>query len=99
MHQHSPPAPKPPPPQISPGEGAPAAAGSRLSVFTTRPDTLYGATYMVVAPEHPLLDALLSGAQRAEARAYADAAARKSDLERTELQKEKTGVFTGAAMS
>lgn len=51
---------------------------------------------MVVAPEHPLLASLLSEAQRAEAEAYAAAAARKSDLERTELQKEKTGVFTGS---
>jgi leucyl-tRNA synthetase len=50
---------------------------------------------MVVAPEHPLLDQLLSESQRAEGKAYAEAAARKSDLERTELQKDKSGVFTG----
>lgn len=82
--------------QLSPGEGATLPADAKLAVFTTRPDTLYGATYMVVAPEHPLLEALLSEGQRAEGKAYAEAATRKSDLERTELQKDKTGVFTGA---
>jgi leucyl-tRNA synthetase len=81
---------------LAPGAGAALPADASLTVFTTRPDTLYGATYMVVAPEHPLLPALLSDEQRAEAAAYADAAARKSDLERTELQKDKTGVFTGS---
>ncbi|KAI8470252.1 MAG: hypothetical protein J3K34DRAFT_262668 [Monoraphidium minutum] len=82
--------------ELAPGEGATAPAGAKLTVFTTRPDTLYGATYMVVAPEHPLLEGLLAGPQREEGAAYAAAAARKSDLERTELQKDKTGVFTGS---
>jgi leucyl-tRNA synthetase len=71
------------------------AAGD-LEVFTTRPDTLFGATYMVVAPEHPLLDTLTDDAQRPAVQAYVEAAARKSDLERTDLAKEKSGVFTGA---
>jgi leucyl-tRNA synthetase len=66
-----------------------------LRVFTTRPDTLFGATYMVLAPEHPLVDVLTSAAQRAAVTAYREAAARKSDLQRQELDKEKTGVFTG----
>jgi len=82
--------------QISPGEGATAAADSHLTVYTTRPDTLFGATYMVVAPEHPLLPSLLSIEHKGEVEAYVEAAGRKSDLERTELQKDKTGVFTGS---
>jgi leucyl-tRNA synthetase len=68
----------------------------KLRVFTTRPDTLFGATYMVLAPEHELVDALTDAAQRREIEAYREQAARKSDLERTELQKHKSGVFTGA---
>lgn len=67
-----------------------------LTVFTTRPDTLFGATYMVVAPEHAGVDRWTTGAQRDEVLAYREAAALKSDLERTELSKDKTGVFTGA---
>eukprot|EP00850_Spirogloea_muscicola_P014331 SM000102S09189 [mRNA] locus=s102:118556:132683:+ [translate_table: standard] len=67
-----------------------------LKVFTTRPDTLCGATYVVVAPEHPLTMTITTDAQKAEVTAYIEAAARKSDLERTELQKAKTGVPTGA---
>src|SRR6185503_9130593 len=67
-----------------------------LRVFTTRPDTLFGATYMVLAPEHELVAKLTTPKQRAAVSAYRDAAARKSELERTELQKDKTGVFTGA---
>ncbi len=70
--------------------------GVALRVFTTRPDTLFGATYMVLAPEHELVAALTTQAQRAAVDAYRDAASRKSELERTELQKDKTGVFTGA---
>lgn len=66
-----------------------------LSVFTTRPDTIFGATYMVVAPEHPLLPSLTSSQQQAEVQEYVRQATLKSDLERTELQKGKTGVFTG----
>ena len=78
------------------GDGAALPAGTSLDVFTTRPDTLCGVTYMVVAPEHPLLSALASSEQAAEVASYAEAATRKSDLERTELAKQKTGVFTGA---
>ena len=66
-----------------------------LIVFTTRPDTIYGATFMVIAPEHPLLDSITSADKRAEVEAYVRAAAAKSDLERTDLAKDKTGVFTG----
>jgi leucyl-tRNA synthetase len=66
-----------------------------LRVFTTRPDTLFGATYMVLAPEHPLVDALTSPARRTAVQAYREAAARKSDLQRQELAKEKSGIFTG----
>ncbi len=66
-----------------------------IRVFTTRPDTLFGATYMVLAPEHPLVDVVTSASQKAAVVAYRDAAARKSDLQRQELDKEKTGVFTG----
>jgi leucyl-tRNA synthetase len=68
----------------------------RLRVFTTRPDTLFGATYMVLAPEHRLVERLTTTAQRAAVEAYKAQVAKKSDLERTELAKEKTGVFTGA---
>ena len=64
-------------------------------MFTTRPDTLFGATYMVLAPEHKLVDAFTTPAQRQAVEAYKAEVAKKSDLERTELAKEKTGVFTG----
>jgi len=67
----------------------------RIRVFTTRPDTLFGATYMVLAPEHPLVDVVTTPPQQAVVSAYRDAAARKSDLQRQELDKAKTGVFTG----
>jgi leucyl-tRNA synthetase len=67
-----------------------------LKVFTTRPDTLFGATYMVIAPEHPLADALTTPEQRDAVQAYKKKAAAKSDLERTDLAKEKSGVFTGS---
>lgn len=66
-----------------------------IRVFTTRPDTLFGATYMVLAPEHPLVDAVMSDKQKASVQAYREASAKKSDLQRQELEKEKTGVFTG----
>ena len=66
-----------------------------IEVFTTRPDTLFGATYMVLAPEHELVDAVTTAACRAEVRDYVLQARRKSDLERTDLAKQKTGVFTG----
>jgi leucyl-tRNA synthetase len=70
--------------------------GLALRVFTTRPDTLFGATYMVLAPEHELVTKLATREHRAAIDAYREAASRKSELERTELQKDKTGVFTGA---
>ena len=65
-----------------------------LRIFTTRPDTLFGATFMVLAPEHPLVAAVTTPAQREQVEAYVSASARKSDLQRQEEQ-EKTGVFTG----
>jgi len=68
----------------------------RIRVFTTRPDTLYGATYMVLAPEHSRVDLIVTEDQWPAVRQYRERTARKSDLERTELAKEKTGVFTGA---
>lgn len=67
-----------------------------LRVYTTRPDTLFGATYMVVAPEHAFVDRLTSEEQRDAVNDYRLQAATKSDLDRTDLAKEKTGVFTGA---
>lgn len=67
----------------------------KLTVFTTRPDTLFGATYMVLAPEHPMVSAVTTPAQQDAVNAYKQATAGKSDMDRTELAKEKTGVFTG----
>jgi leucyl-tRNA synthetase len=67
-----------------------------LKIFTTRPDTLYGCTYMVLAPEHPLVDTLTTPAQKSAVDAYKKKAASKSDLERTDLAKDKSGVFSGA---
>ncbi len=72
-----------------------AGTDETLKVFTTRPDTLFGATYMVVAPEHPLLEEHVSEKYIQEVQEYKEKAMRKSDLDRTELSKEKTGVFTG----
>jgi len=68
----------------------------QITVFTTRPDTLFGATYMVLAPEHPLVDEIVTEEEWPAVREYRERTARKSDLERTELAKEKTGTFTGA---
>jgi leucyl-tRNA synthetase len=68
---------------------------ARITVFTTRPDTLFGATYLVLAPEHELVDKISTAAQRAAVVSYRDQVAQKSELERTNLAKEKTGVFTG----
>ncbi|MFF2155968.1 leucine--tRNA ligase [Paenibacillus chitinolyticus] len=70
--------------------------GDSLTVFTTRPDTLFGATYCVLAPEHELVAKITASGQEADVKAYQEKAARKSDLERTDLAKEKSGVFTGA---
>lgn len=68
----------------------------QLTVYTTRPDTLFGATYMVVAPEHPLLGKLVIPGKKDKVDAYVLAAAKKSDLDRTDLAKGKSGVFTGS---
>ena len=66
-----------------------------LTVFTTRPDTLFGATYMVIAPEHPLTDTITTTEHKSNVNDYIKATSLKSDLDRTDLAKEKTGVFTG----
>ena len=68
----------------------------KITVYTTRPDTLFGATYMVVAPEHPLLTKLVVPEKSDEVKAYVETAAKKSDLDRTDLAKDKSGVFTGS---
>jgi leucyl-tRNA synthetase len=75
-----------PPPGVEP----------KIRVYTTRPDTLFGATYMVLAPEHPLVAKITTPERRAAVEAYAAAAAAKSDLQRTDLAKDKTGELTGA---
>lgn len=67
-----------------------------FSVFTTRADTLFGATYCVMAPEHPFVESITTPEQKEAVRAYQVLCERKSDLERTDLNKDKTGVFTGA---
>ncbi|MBE9518210.1 MAG: leucine--tRNA ligase [Bacteroidetes bacterium] len=67
-----------------------------LRVFTTRPDTLFGATYMVVAPEHPLLETLTSAKQKTKVDSYVTQAGLKSELDRSDLSREKSGVFTGS---
>ncbi|MCI5522649.1 MAG: leucine--tRNA ligase, partial [Spirochaetia bacterium] len=67
-----------------------------LTVYTTRCDTLFGATYMVVSPEHPLIEKLTTPEQKNAVEAYREQAGRKSDLERTDLAKDKTGVFSGS---
>ena len=67
----------------------------KLTVFTTRHDTLFGATYMVMAPEHPLVKNIVAEEQQEAVEKYIEEAAKKSDLDRTELNKEKTGVFLG----
>ena len=67
-----------------------------LRIYTTRPDTLYGATYMVLAPEHPAVERLTTADRAAVVLAYCEKASRKSDLDRTDLAKEKSGVFTGS---
>jgi leucyl-tRNA synthetase len=71
-------------------------APCEVEVFTTRPDTLFGATYMILAPEHPLVTAITTPEQREAVEKYKASVASKSDLDRTELNKEKSGVFTGA---
>ena len=73
-----------------------AGLDEKLEVYTTRPDTLFGATYMVVAPEHPLLKKLVISEKENDVQTYVEAAAKKSDLDRTDLAKDKSGVFTGS---
>lgn len=75
-----------------------AVDGSRqkIRVFTTRPDTLFGATFMVLAPEHPLVNNITTSEQRTEVETYVQAAIKKSEIERQETERDKTGVFTGA---
>jgi len=80
----------------APGGAGPAAKTHEIRVFTTRPDTLYGATYMVLSPEHPLVEVITTPQQNAAVAEYQSKARFKSDLERTDLAKDKTGVFTGA---
>ncbi|HET9911890.1 MAG TPA: leucine--tRNA ligase [Anaerolineales bacterium] len=70
--------------------------GDDIEIFTTRPDTLWGATFMVFSPEHPLVDKITSSEQKAAVDEYKVQAARQSDIEREAVDKEKTGVFTGA---
>ncbi len=77
--------------------GPPRKPGDEvLRIYTTRADTLFGATYMVLAPEHPFVERLTRPGQADAVKAYCAAAAQKSDLDRTDLAKEKTGVFTGS---
>ena len=71
-------------------------SGDPIEIFTTRPDTLWGATFMVFSPEHPLVDKITTPEQKAAVDAYKLQAARQSDIEREAVDKEKTGVFTGA---
>jgi len=78
-------------PLPSPGEGH-----EGIEVFTTRPDTLWGATFMVLAPEHPLVEKLTTAERRAEVEAYVAETTRRTDIEREAADKEKTGVFIGA---
>lgn len=73
-----------------------AIGGKSVTVFTTRPDTLFGATYMVLAPEHPYVSEITSEDNKEAVEAYKRACAAKSDLDRTDLNKDKSGVFTGA---
>ncbi len=73
-----------------------ADSDDTFEVFTTRCDTLFGATYVVLAPEHPLVDKITTKEQESAVKAYKEEVSRKSDLDRTELNKDKTGVFTGA---
>jgi leucyl-tRNA synthetase len=73
-----------------------APDGPKIRVYTTRPDTIYGATFLVLAPEHELVERVTAEENRGKVRAYVADAKRKSDLERTDLAKEKSGVFTGS---
>jgi leucyl-tRNA synthetase len=85
-------------PAAAPGREAwrPDAAGEAIPVFTTRPDTVFGATYLVLAPEHKLVPRVTVPARRAEVDAYVVQARNQTEIERTSTEREKTGVFTGA---
>jgi leucyl-tRNA synthetase len=74
----------------------PGVDTKEVRVFTTRPDTVYGVTFFVLAPEHPLVEQITTPAQRDAVRVYVEAARRESDIERMSTEREKTGVFTGA---
>ncbi|HWF43445.1 MAG TPA: leucine--tRNA ligase, partial [Candidatus Kapabacteria bacterium] len=76
--------------------GIPSPEEYIIRVFTTRPDTLFGATYMVIAPEHPLVAKITTEERKESVENYIEEVRRKSDLERVDLSREKTGVFTGA---
>ena len=67
-----------------------------INVYTTRPDTLFGASYMVLAPEHTLIHSIVTDEQRSKVQAYIEETKKKSDFDRTEINKDKTGVFTGS---
>ena len=73
-----------------------SVASHKITVFTTRPDTLYGVSYIVLSPEHPALDSIVSSKKKERVAEYVKMAKNKSELERTDLAKEKTGVFTGS---
>ena len=73
-----------------------AGVDAPITVFTTRPDTVYGATFLVLAPEHPFVERIVTDAQRAAIEAYVTATSRESEIDRLSTEKEKTGVFTGA---
>lgn len=79
---------------VAAADGSPTE--KKLTVYTTRCDTLFGATYMVISPEHPLVGELTTPEQKSAVQLYVEEAARKSDLERTDLAKDKTGVFSGS---
>ncbi len=73
-----------------------SGSGEPIEVYTTRPDTIFGVTYMVLAPEHPLVPKITTPEQKPKVEEYLDQTSKKSDLERSDLDKSKTGVFTGA---
>src|SRR2546427_109867 len=80
----------------SPRIGGGAGVGTSIRVFTTRPDTLFGATFMVLAPEHPLVETLTTPDRKAEVEAYVRRAQQTTEIERVNTERAKTGVFTGA---
>jgi leucyl-tRNA synthetase len=82
--------------EIAFGLDVPGVEEKEIRVFTTRPDTVYGVTFMVLAPEHPLVEKLTTPDQRAEVKAYVEQTRRLSDIQRLSTEKEKTGVFLGS---